>query len=371
MRKIGIITYHSAYNFGSVLQALATQYSIKKLGNDSIIINYRMKSQYNFYRIKNKKGIKSTLKKILYGFDYFKLISREKRFEDFISNYLTLSKEVSKPEEVYSLYKPFDIMISGSDQIWNKHSNELKNMDWEYMNPYLLAEFKGKKISYASSIVNMTEQDLQYLKPYLKKFEHISCREQDAAEKISDLVKRKIENVCDPTFLLKKEEWEEFFDKERMIADDYILVYTLASFKNANKLIKEIKTKFKGKRIIVLSPLSPIINRIGVKTVYDAGPKEFLNLVYNAKYVITDSYHGMMFAVNFNVDFYYFKHSGKNEVRVYNVLKILGIEDRILSSIDKMNMESQIDYKKVSKNGKDFRDKSIHYLRNALSEGME
>ena len=94
--KIGIITYHSAYNFGSVLQAAATQYAVNKLGYETEILNYRMESQYDFYKLSRKKGIKSIIKKLLYGKKIKELEERELRFEKFItekmhSNHLFIS----------------------------------------------------------------------------------------------------------------------------------------------------------------------------------------------------------------------------------------------------------------------------------------
>ena len=162
-KKIGIITYHSAYNFGSVLQAYATQKILETLGYEATILNYRMKSQYEYYSIIHiKQGLKSFLKDLLHIPQIKQYIARKNRFEKFISS-LNLTHEFAEPDEAKHFENQFDIFISGSDQIWNKHSNELDSVDWSYMDPYLLTFTNKKKISYASSIVNMTSDELKMI----------------------------------------------------------------------------------------------------------------------------------------------------------------------------------------------------------------
>ena len=149
--KVGLITYHSAYNFGSVMQAYATQEVIRSIAGNCEIINYRTDEQRRVYAIfkweKGFKVIKSLLKNILIMPTYFRRVKREKKYEDIIEKLFKLSKEVSEPQDVFSMWDQYDLIVSGSDQIWNKHSNELENLSWDYMKPYLLSGYKGKKIS--------------------------------------------------------------------------------------------------------------------------------------------------------------------------------------------------------------------------------
>ena len=122
MNKIGIITYHSAYNYGSVLQAYATQVAVKKLGFDAEIINYRMREQKKIYALyRNGFGLKILLKDLMQIPIQGKRIQRIKKFESFINKKLFITKECSTPKEVQTIWEKYSIIISGSDQIWNKH----------------------------------------------------------------------------------------------------------------------------------------------------------------------------------------------------------------------------------------------------------
>ena len=138
MKKIGIITYHSAYNYGSVLQAYATQYAVKKLGYDSEIINYRMKEQRKSYALYRMNcGMKSLLKDLMQFPVQDKRKQRVEKFEFFINTKLSLSKECSDLDEIEKIWNDYPIIISGSDQIWNKHSLEMEHNDIKFMYPYL------------------------------------------------------------------------------------------------------------------------------------------------------------------------------------------------------------------------------------------
>jgi len=168
MNKVALITYHAAYNFGSALQALATQNVIRDISGDCTIINYRMLSQKKFYsNIRTGLGFKTFLKDFLRLPAWKQLNIRATRFENFQENYFNLSSCFTTPEEIYRYWNEFDTIVSGSDQIWNKHSCELENVSFNYMFPYLLKDYCGKKISYASSIGNMTDADLETIHLFL------------------------------------------------------------------------------------------------------------------------------------------------------------------------------------------------------------
>ena len=96
-----------------------------------------------------------------------KRIIRKNKYENFISK-MNLSKEINSPYEFNNNFKDFDLFVSGSDQIWNLHSNEFINSGKEYMDPYLLSFTNKRKVSYASSIVNMTDDELLSIKDKLE-----------------------------------------------------------------------------------------------------------------------------------------------------------------------------------------------------------
>ena len=369
--KIGVITYHSAYNFGSVLQAYATQESIEKIGYSVEIVNYRMKSQIKYYSmIHLNNGLKAFLKDLLHLPQIGKYITRKNRFEQFIEE-LNLTKEFNEPEEVDEADGMFDIFVSGSDQIWNKHSNELEESEWKYMYPYLLCFTNKKKVSYASSIVNMKDEELTYIVDKVKKFDKISFREKASCDRFKSLFGIESNEVLDPTLLLNSEEWSSKIGTipEKMINKKYILYYALEGVKKTRKIMPKLQkmAKRKGCVLVVITPLSCFTYSKGVINAIDAGPKEFLGWIKGAELVITNSYHGTLFSVNLGTNFYTLQEKESTDNRIKGILLKLELEKRIISDVDSILYEKEeINFQDVWKNLDIYRKESIEFLKKAL-----
>ena len=370
---IGIITYHSAYNFGSVFQAYATQVAVKRIAGEATIINYRMVEQQHFYYplYRTHYGVKTWAKDRMQLFAHKKRCLRRERFEKFIAEYFTLTQQVREPEEVFELWQNFHIMISGSDQIWNKHSCELEHNEWRYMDPYLLKGFQGRRISYASSVGNMTDMELQSILPELQQFDVLAFRESTSAKKMTTLLDRPVETVLDPTFLLTKDDWIAYLQLQRACKERYILAYFLCGPKKLAQLLPTL-LRFAKKReckVKLLTPFSYIPypdKRVEYHPEY--GPIEFMNALYNAEAVVTDSYHGTILSVNFGKDFYSNCKSGGSEFRKTDILGRLGLQDRIIHDvaiIPKLDMPS-IDYTDVYAKLDALRQHSLNYLKTIL-----
>lgn len=369
--KIGVITYHSAYNFGSVLQAYATQESIEKIGYSVEIVNYRMKSQIKYYSmIHLNNGLKAFLKDLLHLPQIGKYITRKNRFEQFIEE-LNLTKEFNEPEEVDEADGMFDIFVSGSDQIWNKHSNELEESEWKYMYPYLLCFTNKKKVSYASSIVNMKDEELTYIVDKVKKFDKISFREKASCDRFKSLFGIESNEVLDPTLLLNSEEWSSKIGMipEKMINKKYILYYALEGVKKTRKIMPKLQkmAKRKGCVLVVITPLSCFTYSKGVINAIDAGPKEFLGWIKGAELVITNSYHGTLFSVNLGTNFYTLQEKESTDNRIKGILLKLELEKRIISDVDSILYEKEeINFQDVWKKLDIYRKESIEFLKKAL-----
>ncbi|WP_290850854.1 polysaccharide pyruvyl transferase family protein [Eubacterium sp. LMAG:50] len=369
--KIGVITYHSAYNFGSVLQAYATQESIEKIGYSVEIVNYRMKSQIKYYSmIHLNNGLKAFLKDLLHLPQIGKYITRKNRFEQFIEE-LNLTKEFNEPEEVDEADGMFDIFVSGSDQIWNKHSNELEESEWKYMYPYLLCFTNKKKVSYASSIVNMKDEELTYIVDKVKKFDKISFREKASCDRFKSLFGIESNEVLDPTLLLNSEEWSSKIGTipEKMINKKYILYYALEGVKKTRKIMPKLQkmAKRKGCVLVVITPLSCFTYSKGVINAIDAGPKEFLGWIKGAELVITNSYHGTLFSVNLGTNFYTLQEKESTDNRIKGILLKLELEKRIISDVDSILYEKEeINFQDVWKKLDIYRKESIEFLKKAL-----
>lgn len=372
--KVGLITYHSAYNFGSVMQAYATQEVIRNIIGNCEVINYRTAEQKRVYAVfvwdKGTRFIRSLAKNILIIPSYQNRVKRAKKYEETITKLFNLSEEVTEPQDVYSMWGQYDMIVSGSDQIWNKHSNELENVSWKYMKPYLLAGYQGKKISYASSLTNMTDDEIEYILPDIQAFNYISFREENTARKVRD--EFNVENYCvlDPTFLLTKAQWINKLSLERQAGSDYILFYVLcrrSGIKSMMSVVKKIGIKT-GKKVKMISPLATLSSEQCVEVLEEVDPIDFMNLIYNASMVVTDSYHGTILSVNLGKDVYSVCKGFPSDFRKIDVLNRLGMSDRIIQNPEELLVREYepIDYAVVNKRIQLLREESMDYLVNAL-----
>ena len=375
MKKIGIITYHAAYNYGSVLQAYATQIAVNSLGYDSEIINYRMKEQRKIYKLyRTQYGIKTFLKDLMQLPVQAERKQRIRKFETFINSKMKIGVECIDPSEVEKTWSDYNLVVSGSDQIWNKHSLEMENNNIDYMYPYLLKGFNGKKVSYASSIANMTDHELGMIISEIGRFDAVSMRESTSAERVSAVLGKKISTVVDPTFLLNKEEWIAKMGigntKDR---DSYILYYSLGGIKPLKEntaLLRKIGI-LNGLKVKVITPFAYVnLNDEVIEMHPEVGPEEFLELIYNAKMVVTNSYHGTILSVNLNKDVYSLCEKAGSEFRKTDILKRIGLEDRIVYDVNSLeNSFKEIDYEYVNSRLEVLRNDSLTFLKDALNIG--
>lgn len=348
--KIGLITFNNTINYGASLQAFALQEFLEKNGFDTEYINYKNAFIESQESIGANRGI---LKSILRFFIMRKGLKRKKnKFKEFEEKYINLSKRYDgfSIKEANLLY---DVFIVGSDQVWN---GNITGNDTNYFLSFV--DDDKRKISYASSFGNNPEiLDKEEILKNLKRFFAISVREKSGC-KLLDLFSINSTLVCDPTFLLSSIEWNEKFKFHRMIKGDYILCYFVNDKKKVFDFIKKLK-KRTGLPVIYIS-ISPR-PQFGTKTVYDYSPVEFMTMIYYAKYVVTGSFHGTAFSINFNKQFYC-ENCSQNS-RVGNILEMFGLNDRMISN---EQFDECIDYNRVNKIIEEQRKKSQKWIVNAL-----
>ncbi len=373
MSSVGIITYHAAYNFGSVLQAYATQKAIEKLGYEATIINYRPATQRNYYELYRWKISTKFLVKDLTMLPVQRMRRlRRERYEAFIASKMNLTEmKYIDRRELTALSDCFDVYVSGSDQIINKHSNELESDSWDAMDPYLLMFTEKRKVSYASSPANMTVEEMKRIAPKLSRFDALSAREPDASKLMEELTSKKVETVLDPTLLLDSNEWAKIADgAQDSLPDNYILYYTLDG---TNKLIKRRETLRRlsgelGLPILMLTPFGHIPPERGLLSLPQAGPCEFLNAVRNARLIVTDSYHGTLFSINFGVPFLSISDGSASSRRKDWIVQRLNCGSNLISDIDDAVCKvSDFTIVASSKDLDQPRTDSIKYLSSSLS----
>lgn len=328
MKKIGLTTIYSVPNYGSVLQTYATQEILKKLGSDCYIINYKYPNQWH-YSIGFKKP---KLKSILMQFLGIRSIHRkQKKLQTFKKKYFHFTKEYCTLDDLRKEnWSEYDLVVTGSDQIWN--SKYLKG-DSAFMLSYLPDNIK--RISIASSFASKSipPQYIEKYKKYLSKFDALSVREQNGIGIINKVlsIKKEVKVILDPTLLLSKEEWLNLIPRSNFRkTDKYILFYMWDYAFNPKpyifKILAHLVEKYKYK-VIALEGYKKKKEACGVNMIdkTDASINEFIDLFANADIVITSSFHGTAFALNFGKPLISIIPDDKGDDRQSTLLTNLGI----------------------------------------------
>ncbi len=358
--RVGTITFHTALNFGAVLQTYALYRIIKEKGNDVRVIDY--KSEFNEKRFA-PKSFKyfcnpRTIYNILFRNGYE--IYYKDGFVDFLHNHLQLTSTLHK-EDLPKLNGEFDIFITGSDQIWNLACTE---GDDTYYLPFVLDS--KKKNSYAASIGynKIPESSKDRYRSLMKDFNHISVREESGVEIVKELTGINAELVLDPTMLLNKEQWESIADYSKVPAiNKYLLLYVMAEDK---VLIKEALkfAKEHGMKVVYISQrFFKLANAINIRNI---SPEQWLGLFLKAEAIATNSFHGLVFSINFNCQFItrYIPRSIANS-RMETILNLLDLHSRRIDS-ETYNVANAINYYIPNIKLTSWRNKSLQYLDKVL-----
>ena len=371
MKKVEIITFHSAHNYGAMLQVYALEKILEKMKNEVKIINYRNPNIDKSYKvIKITKGnIVKKLKSIASNVVYFnKNYTRYKNFNNFMNNELNLT--IPYESENYLKQNPpqADIYITGSDQVWNKSIT--KNLEDSYTLNF--GQANVKRISYAASIgnSNIEKEDRKEYKEKLSKIDYISVREETAKKALSQIINKPIEVVLDPTLLMTKEQWNEKIENINKSKEKYILAYVVEKNEEYLKIVNYLSNKT-GLKVIHFGKRNRGYQNI-LENAYSKGPFEFISLIKNAEYVVATSFHATVFSIIYNKKFFIVPHL-KTGSRVTNLLDKLGIENRVYNKFEdfkKIDYTFETNYNKVEEKIEQEREKSINFLKWAI-EGEE
>ena len=349
-KTVGILTFHHVTNYGAVLQCYALQKKINEMGYDCKVIDYicpKLKANETLLKL-NRKFLINVLKYISQG--YGNRIKR-KKFNEFLKEYCNVEKD-----------EQYDIYIVGSDQVWNL---ELTDNDWTY---FMESINSVNKISYAASFgeSNIRKCNEDKILNLMEKFKMISVREKSSMEYLSNKGIH-AELTCDPVFLLDKKDWKKIISSKRCVAEKYILIYCIEKNRDLFDYAKKIG-KIENIKIIYLN--QNIINcEKGVEYHRGVGPIEFLNYIWNAELIVTNSFHGTSLSIIFNKNFVAetILH-GKENKRIINILKETDMEERTIKNLKNKNVNplQEIDFKQSNKNIMEIKRKSENFLRRAL-----
>lgn len=360
--------FRKNYNYGGLLQAFALWHFTRDANYDSMHIAFDRKiipkSRLDKALILKcklivKALIVSTIPNIVE--------SRYRYFNNFKSIVLCA---------VYSTYlsavEESDIFIAGSDQIWNPAWTE----DAYFLD--FVPDHNGK-IAYAASIgANEVSQDfLEHVVPYLRRFDFISVREESAKEILQPYLDQEIKVTLDPTLLLPREEWDKIA-VQPTIPQPYIFVYLLGEKRAHRRLIKKFARTL-GLKIAFLPHVhfhfNPADCFFADYNLYDVGPAEFVGLVKNAEIVITDSFHGCVFSIIYGRKFWALKRHKDSDPqnmnsRLYTLFDSLELGDRLIENEDACYdanfLDKPIDYDGVTTRLNAQRKESADFLLNAI-----
>ncbi len=383
--KLAILTRLAGYNMGTTLQAYAISKFVEQIGYPNIVINYNEYAGH--WKWKIKPMINSALLSLMKIFPRFSNVAFPKKFQQltrsyeqmnnfhqFEKDYIPLTKR--KYNSIKTLSKDFkslDACICGSDQIWSPY----------FFDPVFFLTFitspQTKKIAYAPSI-GVTDETMisEKQRQLMQNITYISCREREGAQIIKKITQRETPVVLDPTLMIAPQEWEQLASKSNVGKNQkYILTYFLHTDYYTNSLphsyIKKLKQKT-GLPVYNIS-LFNLVNDIQADKQFNTiGPLEFLSLVKHAEWICTNSFHCCIFSFIFKRHFFVFERFMKNSTnnanqnsRISNLMKLFNLAEAITDpdSIPQINLLYNFD--KGFQNLEIEKEKSIAYLKTALS----
>ena len=384
MKPIGLVTCYFHHNYGSMLQAYATEMIMQQMGLPFQTI--ACKAPINYMK-ENK--LLYIIKKLLIADWKMRLgkmkIEREKKnnpvfaknwavrnkaFDDFANTFFHVSPYCKNREELTKMAENYSAFLVGSDQLWRTDSVEHGYYTLEWVPDDI------RKIAYSTSIGVKEVPWFQVAKNkrFMNRFDYIALREQSACDLVYKLTGRKVQVVLDPTLLFTGKQWMNIQQEEPLTDGKYIFCYLLGNNPEQREFIKQVKAKT-GYKIVALQHLDEYIpsdEGFADEAPY-VGPREFLNYIRNAEYIFTDSFHCSVFSILYKKNFFTFSRFAEGakqstNTRIDNLLHIAGLENRRMTK-DK-TVDGVINFK-GSFNGVDdklnaLRKSSMDYLYNAF-----
>lgn len=386
MKKIALVTCYFQHNYGSQLQALATQMIFDKLGleNETIRIDglkpeinkakyrYFLSKIFDLNTVRDKMAtVRKQIAKRTNPEYARNLAARDRIFSHFAETKFTLSELYTSKSELSKNAHSYGAFVVGSDQLWLP-----SNISADYYTLNFVPE-EVKKIAYATSfgVSQLPHKQAEMAKKFLNRLNAIFVRETSGQKLIKQLTGKEVPLVCDPTLLFTAEEWNKQAPATRRIKENYILCYFLGNNPEQRSFTKRLAAALNCK-IVQLPNLDEYIKSdegFADYPLYDVSPLDFISLIRDAQFVLTDSFHCTVFSTLFEKPFFSFRrYNNDSQVstnsRIYSLLDTFGIPERLLRGNEEISqcVKMQIDFAQVHQNIDLLRQKSIGYLTQAL-----
>ncbi len=386
--KTALVTCYFQHNYGSQLQALATQMIFDKLSieNETIRIDglrreineakyrYFLSKMFDINTVKDKM---STVKKLWAkktNSTYARnLAARDKIFTEFGNTQFRLSHQYNSKAELGANARDYNTFVVGSDQLWLP-----SNISADYYTLNFVPD-DVRKVAYATSfgVSKLPKKQAAMARKFLIRLDYIFLREQGGQKLVKELIGKEVPLVCDPTLLFSAEEWNEKLPQQRRIKEKYLLCYFLGNNPIQRDFAKRLAAK-EGCKIVQLPNLDEYIRSdegFADYPLYDVSPLDFVALIRDAHYVLTDSFHCTVFSSLFAKPFFSFRRYNSDSrvstnSRIYSLLQTLGAEQRLLMGSEDVDecLKLPLDSKKVIENIERLRQQSVNLLNNALNK---
>ena len=341
--KIYTITCHAVQNHGACLQAYALMTYLQNLGHEVEIIDYRPKGLYSGYslwacpnRYKNR-----TLLRLLYIVAKLPfrlmLLPRRWKFEKFVQQYLNISpNRYESFEQLRKNNLEGDLFICGSDQIWNTYY--YCGTDRAFYLDFI--DDKSRKVSYGASFgfTSIKAGYEDFVSQKLSNLNAISVREESGKEIVTSLGLNST-LVVDSVLLLPYSHWKSLVvDRPH---EKFILVY---DFENS-ELIRDIALRLAELKNLKIYSIGASRLSYANKNFRNKGPLDFLQLAYDAEYIIGNSFHAVLFSIIFKKEFFIVRREDGLNSRMEDILRRYNLITRaVVSQIDDNKLLEKIDY---------------------------
>ena len=389
-KRIGIAAVTYKDNFGSALQTYATQYTLEQLGYDAQIFEIKgvhrgiiikkllyyigrlfdpVEAKYLFANLTSRSRKKASVASDAFAQE---MRVRHHMYADFNNRWNKMLPAVKGWAGLRKQASQMDAVVVGSDQLW-RPSN--------IVGSYYTLEFVPdavKKISFSTSfgVPELPSRLHRHAKRFLSRMDHISVREDSGVAIVKSESGRDATVVCDPTMMLTAKEWMHIQDDKPFAKGDYILMYLMGDNPEHREFVKKLSEET-GYRVIGLLHGATYISYdedVADEKPFNVGPSEFVNLVRNAKYVCTDSFHCCVFSILNATKFFAFRRwpdgskFSAND-RLYTLLGFTGLERRLLDGNEDVVacMNDTIDFDVVLEKVALRRKESLAFLINALN----
>ena len=374
---IGLLTPYSVNNYGTKLQAFAVQKIFEKY-DDVEIINY---SPSIIGRVIRKLEKKILLKK----YSDTKVVSSNgevpvtklRERSDAISSFnskLKISKHICGFDKLRKYSLRYKTVVCGSDQIWNP----VNLPEHIYMLEFVPIEVKAVAFAPSFGISDLPHSLKSIYRKKLKRFDSLSVRELSGCQIVRGLGFYNVCHLLDPTLILNEDIWKDLCcEYKTTFKSPYIFCYFLGSHDYGRNAAKELQRKT-GYSIVNIQHFKGYVSadeNFADYNLYDVSPENFIFLIKNAAYICTDSFHGTAFSIIFEKNFFCFKRhktvdKGNTNDRLYSILEILGLEDRLIDNLDSLvkKLGEPIKYEYVKATLSEYRNKAEEYISNSLKE---